>query len=65
MLLAMRGPVQAAAAARGCKTLKKERETILQNPHLASPLKGARAAAQLPRQGGEGRWAGVTFHTVT
>ena len=59
MLSAMRGPIQAAATAHGCKMLKKEREAILHNPRLASPLKGVRAAAQVPTLGREGKGGGL------
>lgn len=39
--------------------LKKEREAVLHKAHLASPLKGARAAAQVPALGREGKGGGL------
>lgn len=59
MLLAVRSPIQAAAAARGCKMLEEEREALVCTPHLAFPVKGARTAARVPAPGGEGAGGGL------
>lgn len=64
MLLAVRTPIQAAAAACGCKMLKEAREVLVHSPHLAFPLKGARTAARLPAPGREGAGGGLKSLSV-
>lgn len=59
MLLAVRTPVQAAAAVHGCKMLEEEIEVLVCTPHLAFPLKGARTAAWIPAPGREGAGGGL------
>lgn len=59
MLLAVRIPVQAAAAVHGCKMLQEEGEVLEHTPHLAFPLKGPRTAAWVPAPGGQGAGGGL------